>query len=62
MRFCDPDSLLSESDLEMLSEVLKDSPSRRIALPRKCTSNQDQETKNDIFEVQFAVALLRKVS
>jgi Modulator of levamisole receptor-1 len=61
-RFCDPDSLLSQSDLQLLSEVLKDLPTRRIVLPRKCTSNENQEERNKVFEVEFAVALLRKVS
>lgn len=58
-RFCDPDSMLSQADRQLLSKSLKDSPTRRILLPPKCNGPQQRETSSE--EVQFGVALLRKV-
>lgn len=58
LRFCDPDSILSQADMELVGEALKVSPTRKMTLPPKCTLEQSPTN----VEVQFAVALLRKVN
>lgn len=59
-RICDPQSILTPTSINSLSESLKDNRQRRIELPENCFRG-DENTSNEL-PVQYGVAVLRKVS
>jgi Modulator of levamisole receptor-1 len=56
-RLCDPDSILSQSDLSVLTDALNDTPSRKITLDVKCVG----QAQNNVVEAQYGVAVIKKV-
>jgi hypothetical protein len=58
MRMCDPDAILKEDEAQKIDEFLK--LSREVKRP--CSSSSSEQEQGETMEVQFAVALARKVS
>jgi hypothetical protein len=59
MRMCDPDAILKEEEARNIDEFLQIPRDVKRPCP---ASNEEAEATFEVFEVQFAVALARKVS